>query len=139
MTVAAERAASALERYEAVIGIEIHCQLRTVSKMFCSCSTQYDGAPPNTHCCPVCLGLPGALPVMNRAAVEFVIATGLAIEATIPERTQWERKNYFYPDLPKGSVPRGRSETFASTRIWPRSMSASDTPIARSTSWSSSA
>jgi aspartyl-tRNA(Asn)/glutamyl-tRNA(Gln) amidotransferase subunit B len=102
VTVAAERAASALERYEAVIGIEIHCQLRTVSKMFCSCSTQYDGAPPNTHCCPVCLGLPGALPVMNRAAVEFVIATGLAIEATIPERTQWERKNYFYPDLPKG-------------------------------------
>ena len=95
-------AETALERYEAVIGIEIHCQLKTASKMFCSCSTQYDGAPPNTHCCPVCLGLPGALPVMNRAAVEDVIATGLAIEATVPERTQWERKNYFYPDLPKG-------------------------------------
>ena len=102
MTATAERAASALERYEAVIGIEIHCQLRTASKMFCSCSTQYDGAPPNTHTCPVCLGLPGALPVMNKAAVEHVIATGLAIEASVPEHTQWERKNYFYPDLPKG-------------------------------------
>ncbi len=102
MTATADRAASALERYEAVIGIEIHCQLRTVSKMFCSCSTQYDGAPPNTHTCPTCLGLPGALPVMNKAAVEHVIATGLAIEGQIPSRTQWERKNYFYPDLPKG-------------------------------------
>jgi aspartyl-tRNA(Asn)/glutamyl-tRNA(Gln) amidotransferase subunit B len=91
-----------LERYEAVIGIEIHCQLRTNSKMFCGCSTAYDGAAPNTHCCPVCLGLPGALPVINRQAVEYVIATGLAISAQIPERTQWERKNYFYPDLPKG-------------------------------------
>ncbi len=70
--------------------------------MFCGCSTAYDGAPPNTHVCPVCLGLPGTLPVINRRAVEFVIATGLAIGAHIPERTQWERKNYFYPDLPKG-------------------------------------
>ena len=95
-------AEAVLERYEAVIGIEIHCQLRTASKMFCSCSTAYDGAAPNTHCCPVCLGLPGALPVINRTAVEYVIATGLAIDAQVPERTQWERKNYFYPDLPKG-------------------------------------
>ena len=91
-----------LERYEAVIGIEIHCQLRTVSKMFCACSTAYADAAPNTHVCPVCLALPGVLPVINRRAVELVIATGIAIEATIPERTQWERKNYFYPDLPKG-------------------------------------
>jgi aspartyl-tRNA(Asn)/glutamyl-tRNA(Gln) amidotransferase subunit B len=102
VTATAGRTASALERYEAVIGIEIHCQLRTESKMFCACSTQYDGAPPNTHNCPTCLGLPGALPVINKRAVEHVIATGLAIEATIPARTQWERKNYFYPDLPKG-------------------------------------
>ncbi len=92
----------ALERYEAVIGIEVHCQLRTASKMFCSCSTAYDGAPPNTHTCPVCLGLPGSLPVINRRAVEHVLATGLAIEATNPVTTRWDRKNYFYPDLPKG-------------------------------------
>jgi aspartyl-tRNA(Asn)/glutamyl-tRNA(Gln) amidotransferase subunit B len=99
---AAPRAGDVLERYEAVIGIEVHCQLRTESKMFCSCSTAYDGAAPNSHVCPVCLGLPGALPVINRRAVEHVLATGLAIGATIPETTRWERKNYFYPDLPKG-------------------------------------
>ena len=92
----------ALERYEAVIGIEVHCQLRTESKMFCSCSTAYDGARPNSHVCPVCLGLPGALPVMNRRAVELVLATGAAIGATTPDATRWDRKNYFYPDLPKG-------------------------------------
>jgi aspartyl-tRNA(Asn)/glutamyl-tRNA(Gln) amidotransferase subunit B len=90
------------DRYEAVIGIEIHCQLRTESKMFCACSTAYDGAAPNTHVCPVCLGLPGALPVINRRAVEHVLMTGIAIEATTPEATRWDRKNYFYPDLPKG-------------------------------------
>ncbi len=91
-----------LDRYEAVIGIEVHCQLRTASKMFCACATDYDGAAPNTRVCPVCLGLPGALPTINRRAVEYVIATGEAIEATIPATTRWERKNYFYPDLPKG-------------------------------------
>jgi aspartyl-tRNA(Asn)/glutamyl-tRNA(Gln) amidotransferase subunit B len=92
----------ALERYEAVIGIEIHCQLRTVSKMFCACSSDYDGAAPNTHVCPVCLGLPGSLPVINRQAVEHVLLAGMAIGAEIPEATRWDRKNYFYPDLPKG-------------------------------------
>jgi aspartyl-tRNA(Asn)/glutamyl-tRNA(Gln) amidotransferase subunit B len=102
MTAAAVPLAGVLERYEPVIGIEVHCQLRTASKMFCGCSTAYDGAAPNTHVCPVCLGLPGTLPVINRRAVELVAATGLAIGASIPERTQWERKNYFYPDLPKG-------------------------------------
>ena len=91
-----------LGRYEPVIGIEVHCQLRTASKMFCGCSTDYDGAPPNTHTCPVCLGLPGALPTINRQAVEHVLTTGLAIGATTPEATRWDRKNYFYPDLPKG-------------------------------------
>ena len=92
----------ALERYEAVIGIEIHCQLRTASKMFCGCSTEIDGAAPNSHCCPVCLGLPGVLPTINKTAVEHVIATGFAIEATVASTTRWDRKNYFYPDLPKG-------------------------------------
>jgi aspartyl-tRNA(Asn)/glutamyl-tRNA(Gln) amidotransferase subunit B len=93
---------AALERYEAVIGIEIHCQLKTVSKMFCGCSTAIDGAAPNSHCCPVCLGLPGVLPTINKAAVEYVIATGFAIEAAVAPTTRWDRKNYFYPDLPKG-------------------------------------
>jgi aspartyl-tRNA(Asn)/glutamyl-tRNA(Gln) amidotransferase subunit B len=93
---------AALERYEVVVGIEVHCQLRTASKMFCACSTDYDGAPPNTHTCPVCLGLPGALPTINRRAVEHVLTTGLAIDATTPPTTRWDRKNYFYPDLPKG-------------------------------------
>ena len=93
---------AAEDRYEAVIGIEVHCQLRTVSKMFCGCATDYDGAPPNTHVCPVCLGLPGALPTINRRAVEHVLTTGLAIGASVPAATRWDRKNYFYPDLPKG-------------------------------------
>jgi aspartyl-tRNA(Asn)/glutamyl-tRNA(Gln) amidotransferase subunit B len=92
----------ALERYEAVIGIEVHCQLKTASKMFCGCSTEYDGAAPNSHVCPICLGLPGALPTINRKAVEHVLATGVALEAATPDKTRWDRKNYFYPDLPKG-------------------------------------
>src|SRR5690242_20274561 len=94
--------APALERYEAVIGIEVHCQLKTASKMFCGCSNSYADAPPNTHTCPVCLGLPGTLPVINRRAVELVLATGVAIAAQTPPATRWDRKNYFYPDLPKG-------------------------------------
>jgi aspartyl-tRNA(Asn)/glutamyl-tRNA(Gln) amidotransferase subunit B len=98
----AEAAPSALSRYEAVIGIEVHCRPKTASKMFCACSADFDGAPPNSHVCPVCLGLPGALPVINRLAVEHVLMTGLAIGATTPATTRWERKNYFYPDLPKG-------------------------------------
>ena len=104
MTAVRPGAASAavLERYEPVIGIEVHCQLRTASKMFCACSTEYDGAPPNSRVCPVCFGLPGALPAINRRAVEHVLATGLAVESTIPAATRWDRKNYFYPDLPKG-------------------------------------
>ncbi len=101
-TARAGATSDALERYEAVIGVEVHCQLKTDSKMFCACSTAYDGARPNSHTCPVCLGLPGALPVMNKRAVELVLATGAAIEARTPEATRWDRKNYFYPDLPKG-------------------------------------
>jgi len=89
-------------RYEAVIGIEIHVQLRTAAKMFCSCSTDIADAAPNSRTCPVCLGLPGTLPVINRRAVEHVLATGLAIGGEVPAVTRWDRKNYFYPDLPKG-------------------------------------
>jgi aspartyl-tRNA(Asn)/glutamyl-tRNA(Gln) amidotransferase subunit B len=91
-----------IDAYEAVIGIEVHCQLKTASKMFCGCSTAYDGARPNSHVCPVCLGLPGALPVINRRAVELVLGAGAAIGASTPDATRWDRKNYFYPDLPKG-------------------------------------
>jgi aspartyl-tRNA(Asn)/glutamyl-tRNA(Gln) amidotransferase subunit B len=89
-------------KYEVVIGIEVHAQLDTKSKMFCSCSADYHSAPPNTHVCPVCMGMPGVLPVINRQAVEFTIMTGLALNCTIPERAKFDRKNYPYPDLVKG-------------------------------------
>jgi aspartyl-tRNA(Asn)/glutamyl-tRNA(Gln) amidotransferase subunit B len=87
--------------YEAVIGLEIHAQLLTTSKIFCGCSTAF-GAAPNTHLCPVCLGLPGALPVLNRAAVDCAIRASLALGCEIHETSIFARKNYFYPDLPKG-------------------------------------
>src|SRR6266478_2738613 len=88
-------------RYEPVIGLEIHAQLLTASKIFCGCSTAF-GAPPNTHVCPVCLGLPGALPVLNRKAVDFAIRAALALGCSIQPVSIFARKNYFYPDLPKG-------------------------------------
>jgi len=88
--------------YEAVIGLEVHAQLLTRSKMFCGCGTDYFEAPPNSNTCPVCLGLPGTLPVMNREAVEKTVLTALALDCTIPPFTKFDRKNYFYPDLPKG-------------------------------------
>jgi len=97
-----DRLAAVLARWEPVIGIEVHAELRTASKMFCSCPLPPVGAPPNSYTCPVCLGMPGVLPTINRRAVELVLATGLAIGARPPAATRWDRKNYFYPDLPKG-------------------------------------
>jgi aspartyl-tRNA(Asn)/glutamyl-tRNA(Gln) amidotransferase subunit B len=89
-------------RYEVVVGLEVHAQILTQSKMFCGCSTDYLTAPPNTNTCPVCLGLPGSLPVINRRAVEATIRTALALHCEIPAFSKFDRKNYFYPDLPKG-------------------------------------
>ena len=88
--------------FEPVIGLEVHAQLLTHSKMFCGCSADYAGAPPNTHVCPVCLGMPGSLPVINKTAVEYTILTALAFHCEIPEFAKFDRKNYHYPDLMKG-------------------------------------
>src|SRR6266705_4032702 len=88
--------------YEIVIGLEVHSQLLTKSKMFCSCSTNYANDAPNTHVCPVCMGMPGVLPIINRQAIDYTIMTALALNCTIPEYSKFDRKNYPYPDLMKG-------------------------------------
>lgn len=87
-------------KYETVIGLEVHVELHTNSKIFCGCSTEF-GAPPNTHTCPICLGHPGVLPVLNRQAVEYAIKAAMALNCTIGDVSKFDRKNYFYPDSPK--------------------------------------
>ena len=101
MVTAPESAVVTHARYEPVIGLEVHVQLLTTSKIFCSCSTRF-GAPPNSNVCPVCLGMPGVLPVLNRKAVEFAVLASMALNCRINETSIFARKNYFYPDLPKG-------------------------------------
>ena len=86
--------------WEMVIGLEVHVELSTKSKIFCSCTTEFGGAP-NTHCCPVCMGMPGTLPVLNAEVLNSAIKAGLALNCVIEKETRFDRKNYFYPDLPK--------------------------------------
>lgn len=89
-----------MKAYETVIGLEVHVELATKSKIFCGCTTQF-GGDPNTHCCPVCTGMPGTLPVLNKQVVEYAIEAGLALNCNITQKCKFDRKNYFYPDLPK--------------------------------------
>src|SRR5438034_9028983 len=101
MSTSVDTSVAAGAKYEPVIGLEVHVQLLTATKIFCSCSTKF-GSAPNTNVCPVCLGLPGALPVLNRKAVEFATQAAMALNCRINETSIFARKNYFYPDLPKG-------------------------------------
>ena len=91
-----------MAKYEPIIGLEIHIELKTKTKMFCACKNNPDERHPNVNICPICTGQPGTLPVINREAVNRVIKVGLALKSKISEITKWDRKNYFYPDLPKG-------------------------------------
>src|SRR6266699_3102031 len=106
--------------FEVVIGLEVHSQLLTKSKMFCTCSTDYANAAPNTHVCPVCMGMPGVLPVINEQAVAYTIMTALALNCSIPEYSKFDRKNYPYPDLMNGYLTiehNGQQRRIGITRV----------------------
>ena len=89
-----------MREYETVIGLEVHCELATKTKIFCGCTTEFGGEP-NTHVCPVCAGMPGTLPVLNKQVVEYALSAGVALNCDITQYCKFDRKNYFYPDLPK--------------------------------------
>src|ERR1700745_760099 len=101
MVTTPDSAVGAHAKYEPIIGLEVHVQLLTETKIFCSCATRF-GALPNTNVCPVCLGMPGSLPVLHRKAVEYAVLAAMALNCRINEASIFARKNYFYPDLPKG-------------------------------------
>ena len=90
-----------MKEFETIIGLEIHVELATSTKLFCSCSARFTREP-NRNCCPLCMGMPGTLPVLNRKAVEYAVRVGLALSCRIERFSRFDRKNYFYPDLPKG-------------------------------------
>lgn len=115
-------------KWETVIGLEIHAELLTESKLFCGCATAF-GKSPNTQCCPVCTGMPGTLPSLNRRAVELAVLAGLGLGCTVAAQTRFDRKNYFYPDLPKAYQISQLYAPCAGTGIWilrPRQQSASE-------------
>lgn len=105
------------EKFKIVVGLEVHVQLLTQTKLFCGCSTKF-GLPPNSSTCPVCIGMPGVLPVMNKHAFELAMKAALAINCKIAEYTKWDRKNYYYPDLPKNFQISQYDLPFSVRAIW---------------------